>query len=366
MGIYCIYNTLTAKFNHYAEKENQSMENLTQINEISETRTTPVDYKAEKKFVSRIGLGLFIYSIVFMIVQIICLTILSLCGENVQNNFGMIISMIPGYIIAVPLAALILRKSEITPQPNREKFSFGKMAASFFVAFAFMYVGNIVGNILNSVISLIPGFVQNNQLLSVLEGSTLPQTIIVVVIAAPIAEELIFRKLLIDRLGRYGDKTAIIVSAAAFGLFHGNITQLTYAFLIGLVFGYVYRKTGNILHTIVMHILLNLNGSVISLIVLEKSGFMDFASLIENGEQLSQEIITQYAGGLGLYLIYAMLIMAMVIAGVVIFLINKKKLAFSDGRIKLEKGRRFSTIVLNAGAILFTVTWVIMLIIAFL
>ena len=342
------------------------MENLSQITELSETQTMPVDYKAEKKFVSRIGLGMFIYSIALMITQMICLAILSHCGETVQQNFGIIISMIPGYIVSIPILALILRKSETTPQPNKEKFSFGKLAGSFFVAFAFMYVGNLVGNVLNAVISLLPGFEEKNQLLSLLEGSTLPQTIIVVVIAAPIAEELIFRKLLIDRLGRYGDKVAIIVSAAAFGLYHGNITQLTYAFLIGLVFGYVYRRTGNILHTIVMHILMNLNGSVISLLVLEKSGIMDFTSLIDSGEQLSEEVIMQYAGGLGLYMIYAMLIMAMVIAGVVIFLINRKKLAFSDGQIKLEKGKRFSTIVLNVGAILFAVTWIIMLVIAFL
>ena len=56
---------------------------------------------------------------------------------------------------------------------------------------------------------------------------------------APIAEELLFRGLVLRTLRPYGRKIAIFGSAFLFGLFHGNLLQTPYAFLMGLVLGYV-------------------------------------------------------------------------------------------------------------------------------
>ncbi|MBQ8834057.1 MAG: CPBP family intramembrane metalloprotease [Oscillospiraceae bacterium] len=56
---------------------------------------------------------------------------------------------------------------------------------------------------------------------------------------APIAEELIFRGFALRTLRPFGKKFAIFGSAFLFGIFHGNLIQAPYAFLIGLVLGYV-------------------------------------------------------------------------------------------------------------------------------
>ncbi len=58
-------------------------------------------------------------------------------------------------------------------------------------------------------------------------------------VCAPIVEELIFRGFIQQTLKPYGKKFAIFGSAMLFGLFHGNLFQSPYAFLVGLVFGYV-------------------------------------------------------------------------------------------------------------------------------
>lgn len=58
-------------------------------------------------------------------------------------------------------------------------------------------------------------------------------------IAAPIAEELLFRGFLQRSLLPFGKKFAIFGSALLFGIFHGNLVQTPYAFLVGLVLGYV-------------------------------------------------------------------------------------------------------------------------------
>lgn len=56
---------------------------------------------------------------------------------------------------------------------------------------------------------------------------------------APVAEELLFRGLILRTLQPYGRKFAILGSAVLFGLFHGNLLQTPYAFLMGLLLGYV-------------------------------------------------------------------------------------------------------------------------------
>ena len=58
-------------------------------------------------------------------------------------------------------------------------------------------------------------------------------------IFAPVGEEILFRGLLLRSLQPYGKKFAVLASAFLFGIFHGNIIQTPYAFLVGLVLGYV-------------------------------------------------------------------------------------------------------------------------------
>lgn len=58
-------------------------------------------------------------------------------------------------------------------------------------------------------------------------------------VLAPISEELLFRGFLLRSLRPYGKRFAIFGSAFFFGLFHGNLLQTPYAFLMGLLLGYV-------------------------------------------------------------------------------------------------------------------------------
>lgn len=72
----------------------------------------------------------------------------------------------------------------------------------------------------------------------------------------PVAEELLFRGLLLRLLRPYGKQAAILVSALLFGLFHGNIIQIPFAFLVGLVLGYVTVEY-SIVWAMVLHIINN-------------------------------------------------------------------------------------------------------------
>lgn len=58
-------------------------------------------------------------------------------------------------------------------------------------------------------------------------------------ILAPLAEEILFRGYILRSLRPFGKRFAIFGSALLFGLFHGNLLQTPYAFLVGLILGYV-------------------------------------------------------------------------------------------------------------------------------
>ena len=71
---------------------------------------------------------------------------------------------------------------------------------------------------------------------------------------APLAEEVVFRgAILRSLLGRYRPWTAICLSALLFALIHVNPAQLPHAFAVGLLFGWMYYRTGSILPSMAYH-----------------------------------------------------------------------------------------------------------------
>jgi len=56
---------------------------------------------------------------------------------------------------------------------------------------------------------------------------------------APVTEELLFRGYILNALKPYGRRFAILGSAVLFGVFHGNLLQTPYAFVMGLVLGWL-------------------------------------------------------------------------------------------------------------------------------
>ena len=76
-------------------------------------------------------------------------------------------------------------------------------------------------------------------------------------ILAPITEEILFRGLVQRSMMPYGRNFAIFVSSLTFGLFHGNLVQAPFAFLVGLVLGYVAAEY-SVLWAMVLHMINNM------------------------------------------------------------------------------------------------------------
>lgn len=70
-------------------------------------------------------------------------------------------------------------------------------------------------------------------------------------------EEMIWRGYILRSLRAYGDGFAVVISAMLFGLMHGNLRQIPFAFIVGLCLGFLYVCTNNIWIPIVVHFLNN-------------------------------------------------------------------------------------------------------------
>ena len=88
--------------------------------------------------------------------------------------------------------------------------------------------------------------------------------IITLIIIGPIMEELLFRGLIYNRLKLFNDKTiAIYISAIIFGVYHFNLVQGVYTFILAIFLAYLYEKFETIWAPIIMHMAANAAAVVI-------------------------------------------------------------------------------------------------------
>ena len=119
--------------------------------------------------------------------------------------------------------------------------------------------------------------------------------ILTLVIIGPIAEEFVFREAIEGEMLRRGANpwAAIIVSAVAFGAVHLNLAQGLYALPLGLIFGIIYYKTGNIILTSLLHILNN--GFVVLMLRAEGEGIADVSCAEWFGSSLRAYIFMAFS-----------------------------------------------------------------------
>lgn len=148
------------------------------------------------------------------------------------------------------------------------------------MCFAIGYLGNMVTLMITSIIGMFKESSVVNPLINLLGHDGKIPIFLYMVFFAPVAEEFIFRKVLLDKIRRYGDQVAIVVSGVVFGLFHQNLSQFFYAAALGMMFAYLVIRTNNIWYSVLVHFLINLMGSI-SLILPDEA--LDIGAQLEMG-----------------------------------------------------------------------------------
>lgn len=113
-------------------------------------------------------------------------------------------------------------------------------------------------------------------------------TLIGVGILAPFFEELLYRGIVLNKLRNgFGVFGAVMIQALFFGISHMNLVQGTYAFLIGIILGYVVIWTGSLYSSIILHIVINSLSTIISNIQGKNIGYNHLVTFIVTGVLLT-------------------------------------------------------------------------------
>lgn len=325
------------------------------------------DFKGIRKHFSRLGLGFFLGTIIIYAVQIVVEIIILIFRLDlpVDVNINIILSAVPMYLIGMP-ALIALARMVPAQKPEKRPMKVWHFIVAVIMSFAIMYIFNIVGTMITDIIGGIKGGEVENVLESALSGASIPLVFVYTVICAPIMEEYVFRKLIVDRTVRYGQGVAVLLSGLMFGLFHGNLNQFAYTFCLGMFLAFIYVKTGNLKITIGLHMLVNIMGGVVGMVILEILDLDALAAILESGADptVLYAFVAENIGGLLMLLAYELLVYGSMLVGGILLIaaLVRKQFQLAPGEEPIPRGARFRTVILNPGMLLYCLIWVALIV----
>ena len=315
--------------------------------------------KTYKKHFSSLGLMYFFGALIIIGVQVaVSMLVLAFAPSLLDNpNLSLLVSMLPTYAIAFPLTSLLIRQVPGV-QMKKHNMKPTQLLGAFAISYALMYLSNLAGQFFTNIIGIIKGSPVDDAIADLVSELNPLTAFFVMVLLAPALEEWIFRKLLVDRTIRYGEGTAIFLSGLMFGLFHGNLNQFVYTFLVGTFWAFIYVKTGRLRYTIYLHMALNFMGSIGSLFFLDAISTLEGGSSAMNGFHFLLGMLLPLA----IVIPYLIVVFGLVISGIVLLVTNWKRFRLIPAELFIPKEKRFSVIFLNAGMILYVLFWIIQII----
>ena len=214
--------------------------------------------KQKRKIGLSLGLLIVASNVAMILIYLILMYVVK-AEKDILNSYLItyIANAISIYVIGYSIFKLILRKTDEIDKPEKKKMKIGEFILLIFATIGGAQLVNIFFQIIINVIKLLLKIEIQDNVQDLITNANPIFTVIFVVIIGPIFEELIFRGTLFKKLKVYGDKTAILYTAIAFGLFHCNISQIPFAIVVGLFLGYAKARTNNIIYPIIMHMAVN-------------------------------------------------------------------------------------------------------------
>lgn len=125
-----------------------------------------------------------------------------------------------------------------------------------------------IGSVLSLIEVFAPQLLENyNELMELMGIGELSLPVMIATsIMAPLSEEVLCRGVILRLAERVSARfwVANVIQALAFGILHGNWVQGTYAFLLGLILGYIYGKYRNIWLCMLLHGAMNLSSFIVA------------------------------------------------------------------------------------------------------
>jgi len=323
--------------------------------------------KSVKKEFSRIGLALSVYLLLVSALQFLislllgfleAKTYLSSLSESGWHTW--IVAYLPQVLIAAPICLWMLRSKE-PPEAFGGGLCMGNYIKILIASVPVMYIGSLIGNLISAL------FGAGNALQSLVTNSNIWATLLFAVVLAPVVEELIFRKAIVSRLRKYGDRTAILVSSLLFALLHGNLSQLFYAFGLGCLLGYVYARTGKLRYSIGLHMAINFLGSFVGVLILRLSEGVDLQALSNLDPADYAAVLDRLGPQLWFLLaigLYGIVLFGLFIAGLVFLIRGRKQLVLAEATVALPKPGRAKAVFGSAGMIVYLLICAVLIVVS--
>lgn len=177
--------------------------------------------------------------------------------------FLWVLSYGPLYLIAFPLFFVTMNHLPTMGEGlvERQKLSVEQMVKMVIISIGIIYPLNLLTLLFSFIVEMIRGKGLTNPLQEIALASNPWIMLLFAVIIAPIMEEIIFRRMLYNKLIGLGGKVYVLFSAFVFALFHANLYQMFYAFALGVLFAGITYYTGTIRYSIILHMVINFIGS---------------------------------------------------------------------------------------------------------
>ena len=302
-----------------------------------------INVRKERDIISNLMLGIASISFFAMVSQILVYYILALFVpvDGSSTTFQMALNAFTMYGIAMPLSLVFFKRCPVVPT-RKNKLGLFMLLGLIAVCFALTYVGSILGSVIGDWLAGMMNKSAYDPVESTVTRISLGAVFLFMVVLAPIFEEIFYRRVVIDRLRRYGDIPAIIISGLMFGLIHGNFSQFFYAAFLGMVFGAVYVYTGKLRYTIFLHMLINFMGSFYFSLMAEKFGGQIPA-------EITEEIAAQFPVGYTMMSAYSIVYTISFVFALPALALFLDKLRPQKGQVILQGTDRLRAVLCNAG-----------------
>ena len=171
-------------------------------------------------------------------------------AEWLRANSMAVSGVVKGLSLVIGVAAVFILFLKETPEikmPPQQKKDIGIL---FFLGAS----AALAVNILFSLLGFTGSSVNYEQVAEKQFAFPLWAGVLLYGIVSPFAEEIVFRGIVYNRMRRqYSLWTALIGSSLLFGLYHGNVVQAVYGFLLGLLIAVLYEKYGSFLVPVLLH-----------------------------------------------------------------------------------------------------------------
>lgn len=192
----------------------------------------------------------------------------SLFGLHVEKDTDgyyaalMLLNELSAYVFPILLIRAMFRRERAAFVPDG---SYARFSCDSFVLFLAGVAAGSLGTILTELINGILDRLFGTGEIPEVFGGMKPQNplqlgifMLCICVVAPLAEEYLFRDLLLKPLRRFHDLAAAVTSGLIFGLYHGNFDQFAYAALLGFFYAVIAVRTNSIRPTAILHVANNL------------------------------------------------------------------------------------------------------------